>query len=1156
MLIRNTTTVLILLLGTMPILASTDVTVIYSHRVVPHGPAPEPEIIANGLEGAIEATFTGAGPIDLAEPLPGFVRVNAATFTYHFRWDDTAPLAVAFVDGVGDTTVVVAEAVSPMLLDPALHALPIVHVQTAPAGLWDPATGIYVWGDFDNIYQHGDAWEHPATVDYYDGTLEPVFSTDVGLRLHGGYSRCYDQKGMRFYFDHGPPPAAIAYDFFGSEPADFRRLIIKTHRYPDLSIISDAAEALFREQGHLAARNRHVVAYLNGEYWGTYSLKERIDEEFVEFTHDLGDPDYILIKDCAGEHGDAGVWVSFLASFDDVADPESHAWYTWVEENLDLASYINWMFINIFGATTDNVYCGNLVLLKPGDQPWRYVMWDEDGLFLADNLNSDHFRWFTSLTEAEYDARRPPVQHSGSWAGCQPYFEMFHRLMQNSEFKARFSARAGELLAGDMSVAALQARLDANAAAYAGEKNRQGGRWNWPGGYYDWILAVTRAFIADRHPVVVAQLAAFMDEFRVPVELSHFAAEACEPGACLTWRTESEQDNAGFLVYRQDGANGSVDLLASYTDTGELVGAGTSGTPTVYQFQDTTAPSLVSLSYQLAHVSSQGDTTLVDWIEPVYIHDLGGLVFNEVMADNDATVLDEYGESDDWIELHNNAAGRISLDGCFISDDPNVPTKHRFTGGLVIGPGRKLVLWADDQTLQGSRHLGFRLSDDGETVALFAPDGMTLLDQVGFDQQLEDHSYQRFPDGVGDWTYAWNPTPAAPNAAPRIHDFLLLNEVMAQNAATIADEAGDFDPWLEIYNRLPVPVALDRLAISAAGGLPSAWTLPDGDLAGRTHLIVWLDDEPLEGPLHATVSVDVGGGVLGLHAPDDANIDIVAYPALAVDEVLARVPDGGNWSVTDQATPGAPNPVSLQPLLVLNEFLASNDTGIQDETGAYEDWIEIHNPTLAPVQLGGMYLSDDLDDSTRWPLPSMILEPGGFVVIWCDDDPTDGPLHATFKLAAGGEAIGLWTSLSDGNQLLDSIEFGAQVADVSLGRQTDAGWPWIAFGTPTPGSSNGVGVAVPESLPELRLDAPYPNPFNPAVNLSFRLPSAGRTDVAVFDVRGRRVCHLFSGDLPAGAHGMVWRGRDDSDQPVASGTYLARLIHADQTRTRRLMLVR
>jgi len=143
--------------------------------------------------------------------------------------------------------------------------------------------------------------------------------------------------------------------------------------------------------------------------------------------------------------------------------------------------------------------------------------------------------------------------------------------------------------------------------------------------------------------------------------------------------------------------------------------------------------------------------------------------------------------------------------------------------------------------------------------------------------------------------------------------------------------------------------------------------------------------------------------------------------------------------------------------VVINEFMAANNGFVADPQGQFEDWIELHNVTDAPVDVGGMYLTDDPEAPTRWRIPSdnpaaTTIAPGGFLVIWADNDVADGALHAAFALSAGGEEIALFDT--DGLSLIDSIAFGEQAADTSYGRFPDATESWRFTIFPTPGGPN------------------------------------------------------------------------------------------------------
>jgi hypothetical protein len=172
--------------------------------------------------------------------------------------------------------------------------------------------------------------------------------------------------------------------------------------------------------------------------------------------------------------------------------------------------------------------------------------------------------------------------------------------------------------------------------------------------------------------------------------------------------------------------------------------------------------------------------------------------------------------------------------------------------------------------------------------------------------------------------------------------------------------------------------------------------------------------------------------------------------------------------------------------LVINEFMAKNDSFVQDPTGDYDDWIEIYNYSGASVDMAGMYLTDRPADPPQewWQVPlgypaETTIPPQGFIVIWADEQLTEGPLHADFKISAGGETIAL---IDPENITVDSITFGpAQgLANESYGRFPDAADSWqsftIATTAPSPGQSNGspiVDIVINEIMyhPSSELDA-------------------------------------------------------------------------------------
>lgn len=141
--------------------------------------------------------------------------------------------------------------------------------------------------------------------------------------------------------------------------------------------------------------------------------------------------------------------------------------------------------------------------------------------------------------------------------------------------------------------------------------------------------------------------------------------------------------------------------------------------------------------------------------------------------------------------------------------------------------------------------------------------------------------------------------------------------------------------------------------------------------------------------------------------------------------------------------------------LRINEFLAVNDNGHEDEDGDDSDWIEIFNPGAAPALLGGWYLTDDPLDLTKWQFPDTSIPTLGYLVVFASNkDRTLGPeLHTNFKLAGDGEFLALVEP--DGVTIATEFSpaYPPQQTNVSYGFHGD---PLIerALFPPTPGGPN------------------------------------------------------------------------------------------------------
>ena len=186
---------------------------------------------------------------------------------------------------------------------------------------------------------------------------------------------------------------------------------------------------------------------------------------------------------------------------------------------------------------------------------------------------------------------------------------------------------------------------------------------------------------------------------------------------------------------------------------------------------------------------------------------------------------------------------------------------------------------------------------------------------------------------------------------------------------------------------------------------------------------------------------------------------------------------------------------SEDPNLVINEFMALNTSTIADEFDEFDDWIEVYNNDSESIWLGDKHLSDNPNQPDKFVFPDMWLEPGEFVLVWADNDPEQGPLHANFKLNGDGEFIGLYDSQQTSYFALDTLSYGPQSEDISYGRIQDGSEEWIFSEEPTPGYSNGSASIVEDAL--RNTINYYPNPVTDGY-----LYFDNRTNANLYDTRG------------------------------------------------------
>lgn len=238
--------------------------------------------------------------------------------------------------------------------------------------------------------------------------------------------------------------------------------------------------------------------------------------------------------------------------------------------------------------------------------------------------------------------------------------------------------------------------------------------------------------------------------------------------------------------------------------------------------------------------------------------------------------------------------------------------------------------------------------------------------------------------------------------------------------------------------------------------------------------------------------------------------------------------------------------LSISGDLVINEFLADNETTQADPHGEYDDWIEIYNNTDSSIILTGYFLSDDPNEPYKWIFPDTFINANDFLIIWADDDSGQIGLHANFKLSKSGEEI-VFTNSS--MQVLDQIIFGSQGEDTSTGRYPNGTGNFIQM-APSFSQENYNGFVGIEEIPidisnNFNLSQNYPNPFSSQTSINFQIPITCFVELSVYNIAGQKIKTLINSTLTQGQYSINWDGRNNSNIEVAKGVYLYRFQAQD-----------
>lgn len=316
--------------------------------------------------------------------------------------------------------------------------------------------------------------------------------------------------------------------------------------------------------------------------------------------------------------------------------------------------------------------------------------------------------------------------------------------------------------------------------------------------------------------------------------------------------------------------------------------------------------------------------------------------------------------------------------------------------------------------------------------------------------------------------------PALKTFVANRRNFLISNVEVAQVGPTIT--SAKF--YNSAGNEYVLPFANESVTVksvvSSTSGIKKVILYYGTDLVGNFTKVQMYDD----GAHNDGAAND---GVFGAQIPGFAANTLVRYyvEAIANNAALSAsyLPVGAEHDIFVYTVAQQNNANGV----VVNELLAQNTTDTVDEAGDYEDWVELYNNNDYPVDLSGFYLSDSTTNLTKWQFPSgSVIGANSYMMIWTDDEPTEGPLHATFKLSVSGESV----TLSDPSQnIVDQVIFGAQTTNMAYARIPNGTGEFVIQAT-TFNDNNENALSLSEVAENKAFFVLYPNPASDFVTIN------------------------------------------------------------------------
>ena len=604
----------------------------------------------------------------------------------------------------------------------------------------------------DNLL-NGNASLRPfGTIEYFDKNNTRTTYTYGEFNEHGQDSWVHDQRSIDYITrDECGYDYALQEKLFSlSDRDEFQRIILRAagdDNYPGIDSSAHLRDMFIQKLACKTGMNLDVrkaercIMYVNGEYWGVYSIREKVnDHDFTDYYYnqDKYDLQFIMLwgTTWAKYGGDQALqdWYD-LHEFILDNDMSINSNYEYVTSLYDITSLVDYVHINSFVVCSDwlNWNVGWWRGLDPegSHNKWGYILWDEDATF-------GHYINYTGIpAQNPYVSPCFPEGITSAWQDPEGHIAVLNKLRDNPVFDQYYISRYIDLLNTGFRCDNMLNLLDSLALIIEPEMHEHITRWG--GSFSQWQSNVqkVRDFITIRSNIIgdgLIDCYSLSGPYDLVINVDPVGVGKVQLNSLTLSQFPWEGSYFGGIDIKLEAIGSDINYEFDHWELNNH---------TVIP-ADTIKDVILNLTME--------DSVVAVFIQKIYTD---SLVINEINY-NSANNFDP----GDWVEFYNPHEHELNITN-WVFKDENDDHSYIFPEGTVIEPNGYLVLCRDTAAFHGlfteiENYLGdmdFGLSGNGELIRLYDSTGL-LIDTVLYDDKAP---WPTGPDGNGPTLELINP---------------------------------------------------------------------------------------------------------------------------------------------------------------------------------------------------------------------------------------------------------------------------------------------------------------------------------------------------------------------------------------------------------------